>query len=79
MAKTYKPTFETYGEKGTFYTNEETYATYEEAEISARWRWQAWSMASAYEVIEVDAEEYPVNYEIATAPDGTKIRKMVNR
>jgi len=51
-----------WGEEGKFYQNGQTFATYEEAESSARARFMRWTMAKNYRVAEVDTVENPVNY-----------------
>lgn len=45
-----------------FYQNGQNFATYDEAFESARDRYNCWTMADAYRVVEVDSAEFPVNY-----------------
>jgi len=54
----FKPAIKVYGES-PYYTNGQTFATYDEALASARNRSWNWTMAEDYKAVESDE---PVNY-----------------
>jgi hypothetical protein len=58
----FKPEVEVVGEKGKWYQNGQTFATREEAEKSARNRFNSWFSCTDHRAVEVSSEEFPVNY-----------------
>ena len=64
----WKPEFKVYNEE-KFYQNGQNFATKEEAEGSALRRYHSWMMAEAWKVVEVDSEEFPVNYTFEDGQD----------